>query len=232
VDVRGLGTAVNVSTVLTGTTVGVLARRALPRHVKEVIPKALGVFTIALGIRQAMQTSNVLIMLGGLLSGVVVGSCLRLDDRLESLVSRSKDQMTLSRSRLHDAVVLPSLVFCVGPMTLLGAIQDGANAHPELLIVKAAMDGFASMAFAAALGAGVYLSAAVILVFQGGLTLAAGLVAPLLSERLVSEMTAAGGLIVISIGMKLSKVEDLPVADYLPALITTPLIVAVVTAVS
>ncbi len=243
---RGVGTVVNVATVLAGATTGLLLRRALPGRVRDTVPQALGVFTIALGMRQALESSNVLIMLGGLLSGALVGSLLSLDRRLDTLLSRSErriletasDEMSRpvgsghsqqgNPSSLKDAAVLPSLVFCVGPMTVLGAIQDGARGEPELLIVKAVMDGFASMAFAAGLGAGVYIAAAVVLVFQGGLTAMAGLLEPFLSDRVLSETTAVGGLIVIAIGIKLLKVRDFPVVDYLPALITTPLVVAIV----
>lgn len=243
---RGIGTAVNVATVLTGTTTGLLLRRALPARVRDAALQALGVFTIALGLRQALDTSNVLIMLGGLLTGAVLGSWLALNERLESLLQRSKGRPAEAevdpedgplgpgealRPGPADAAVLPSLVFCIGPMTLLGAVQDGARGEPELLIVKAVMDGFAAVAFAAALGAGVYLSAVVVLVFQGGLSLAAGSIAPLISDRAIAETTAVGGLIVVAIGIKLLKLRDLPVVDYLPALVTTPLLVLAVSLV-
>lgn len=253
--VRGTGTAVNVATVLAGTTAGLLLRKTLPGRVRDAVPQALGVFTIALGLRQALETTNVLVMLGGLLSGCLIGSWLGLDRKLDSLLFRSErrlveretegeersasDGRTLSvldsaargairSGGVADAALLPSLVFCVGPMTLLGAIQDGARGEPGLLIVKAVMDGLAAVAFAAGLGAGVYLSAGVVLGFQGALTLAAGFVSPLLSDRVITETTAVGGLIVVAIGIKLLKLRSLPVVDYLPALITTPLLVLIV----
>ncbi len=249
-SVRGIGTAANVATVLAGTTAGLLLRRTIPSRVRDAVPQALGIFTVALGVRQALQTENVLLMLGGLLTGVALGAALSLDARLESLLARSERRLQAvagelpdggERSLAHgragaspllDAAVLPSLVFCIGPMTLIGAVQDGARGEPGLLVVKAVMDGFTSIAFAAGLGPGVYLSALFVLVFQGSLTLAAGVAAPLLSERVVTETTAVGGLIVMAIGVKLLKVKSLPVVDYLPALITTPLLVLVVQALT
>jgi uncharacterized membrane protein YqgA involved in biofilm formation len=245
--VRGIGTAVNVTTVLFGTTAGLLLRRSLPRRVLDEVPRALGIFTIVLGIRQSLQSSNVLMLLGGLASGVAIGSWLGLDKKLDALVSRTEqrvvdsgsdsthqraDRLKAPASGLADAAVLPSLVFCVGPMTLLGALQDGARGEPELLIVKAVMDGFAAIAFAAALGAGVYLSAVTVLVFQGALTLLAGILAPLLSDQLIAETTAVGGVLVLAIGIELLGIRELPIVDYLPALVTTPLIVLVVSMVT
>ncbi len=247
---RGIGTAVNVATVLAGTTAGLLLRNALPSRVRDAVPQALGVFTVALGLRQALQTENVLLMLGGLLTGVALGAALSLDARLESLLARLQRRLQrvtgevadggegpfahprAAAAPLLDAAVLPSLVFCVGPMTLVGAVQDGARGEPGLLVVKAVMDGFASVAFAAALGPGVYLAAAIVLAFQGSLTLAAGVAAPLLSERVVTETSAVGGLIVLAIGVKLLEVKSLPVVDYLPALITTPILVTLVQALT
>jgi len=240
--VRGIGTVVNIGTVLLGTSVGLLLRKTLPRRVTAAVVSVLGLFTIALGVSMTLRSEKPVAILLGSITGVALGSGLQLQDRFDNWVKRTfgntgdyVDGTTVDVdsspglvSNPLERAVLPVIVFCAGPMTLVGAIRDGAFADPQLLLTKATMDGFSSIAFATALGPAVYLSALLLGLLQGSLTVLAWLSGSLLSEGLMRETGAAGGLLVIAVGIDLLRLRKLPIIDYLPTLITTPLLLALV----
>jgi uncharacterized membrane protein YqgA involved in biofilm formation len=238
--VRGIGTVVNIGTVLLGTSVGLLLRKTLPQRVTAAVVSALGLFTIALGVSMTLRSERPVAILLGSITGVALGSGLQLQNRFDNWVKRTfgntgdyldgtaldADSPPGPLSNPLERAVVPVIVFCAGPMTLVGAIRDGAFADPQLLLTKATMDGFSSIAFATALGPAVYLSALLLGLLQGSLTVLAWLSGSLLSEGLMRETGAAGGLLVIAVGIDLLRLRKLPVIDYLPTLITTPLLLA------
>ncbi len=224
------GTLLNALTVLLGGVFGTLIGNRLPERIHLALFGALGLFTVLIGILSAITTRNPLILLGALLVGVLAGEAVDLEKALERLGSWLQSKLARPGSTLSEAFVASSLVFCVGPLSILGPLDNGLSGDITKLAIKATLDGFAAIAFGATLGWGVLLSIFTILVYQGALSLGAGALAPVLganSEAIV-ELTATGGLILVAVGLKLLKIRDLRVANYLPALVVAPLLVAAV----
>ena len=224
-----IGTLINVGTVLGGSSVGLVVGKRIPDRIHETVFKGLGLLTMVIGLKMSLETGNVLILMASALTGGLVGEWIDLQRRLDSLGSYLQDRFGKSRGRFSEAFVTSSLVFCVGPMTILGSIQDGLSGNYELLAMKSMLDAFSSMAFAATLGVGVLLSAATVLLFQGGLTLCASLLDGRLTEAMIAEMTACGGLMLLGIGLVLLDVTRPRVANFLPSLLFAPLIVRLAT---
>jgi uncharacterized membrane protein YqgA involved in biofilm formation len=224
------GTLLNALTVLIGGTIGALIGDRLPERMHDSLFGALGLFTILIGLSNALATKNPLILLGALLIGTVIGEALNIDAGLRALGDFFQRRLKGMGSTVSEAFVTSSLVFCVGPLTILGSLDNGLVGDPTKLVIKSTLDGFAALAFGATLGWGVLLSIFTILLFQGAISLAAGTLAPVLgsgSEALI-ELTATGGLILIAIGLRLLKIRELRTANFLPALVVAPLLVGAV----
>jgi uncharacterized membrane protein YqgA involved in biofilm formation len=218
-----VGTLINVATVVAGSGAGLLVGSRLPERIRQTVLSGLGLMTLAL------QTRNPLLMLASLLLGGVIGELLGLEERLQAL-GRSLETRVSGHSGEGSAFVkgfvTASLVFCVGPMTILGSIQDGLTGNYTLLAIKATLDGFASLAFSASLGIGVMFAALTVLIYQGALTLGAGLVKAVLTEAMITEMTAVGGTMILGIGLLLLDLKRVRVASFLPGLFIAPVLVA------
>ena len=219
------GTFINVGAVLVGTAVGVLVGGRLPEGLQMRVMAGLGLVTLVIGVDNALhwRDTDPLYVLGGVLLGGLVGEAIeieralgRLGDRIQSAVSRG------SHSRVSEGFVAASLLFCVGPLTVLGSIQDGLTDEYTQLATKAVLDGFASIALAATLGWGVGLAAITVLVVQGALTLGAGAVEDVLTGETLEALTSAGGVLIIGISLKLLDITDVKVANFLPALVLSP----------
>ena len=228
------GTLLNVATVLLGGALGLLIGGRLPERFQSIVIGGLGLSVLVIGMDNALKTGNILILLGSVLLGGLMGEMLRLDDGLNNLGAYLQKRLAGSgegSSTFSEAFVTSSLVFCVGPLTILGSIQNGINGSIELLAVKSMLDGFAAFAFAAALGWGVLVSAVTVLLYQGGISLLAWSLAygvPSGDNPYIIEMTAAGGVIIIGVGLKLLNLKELKLANYLPALAIAPLIVWII----
>ena len=230
------GTLLNVATVLIGTTIGVLAGARVPERMQRTLTDGLGLFTLAIGFALSLRLlldrsapqGNDLAVLGALLAGAVIGELLHLSDRLDGLGDWFQRRLAHGDqpSRISEAFVTASLVFCVGPLTILGSIQNGLTGDIQLLAVKSLLDGVASVAFAAALGAGVYLSAITVLVVQGSIAAIAWAFGGGLDPTAVEAASAVGGLILICVGMRLLEIRQVRVVNLLPALLLAPLLVA------
>lgn len=228
-----LGTLINVIAVLIGSGIGLTAGNRLPERTRQTVMSGLGMVVLVVGMQTALQTRNILILMFSILLGGIIGEWWQIDDRLETLGRWLEDRFTGSEEvaveehSITRAFVTSSLVFCVGPLTILGSIQDGLTGDYSLLAVKSMLDGFASLAFAAALGPGVILAALTVLLYQGGLSLIAmgfssalgGVSADIPA---VVEMTAAGGVLMLGIGLILLDLKQIRVANFLPALMLAP----------
>jgi len=227
------GTLLNALTVLLGGTLGTFLGDRLPERIREASVRAIGLFTLGMGAKFAIDTENLLYPLFGILIGGMIGASLRLNERLEQLGTSIERRVaarrpaSAERSTVAEAVVTSAIVFCVGPLTFLGAIQNGLTGDPSLLVIKSVLDGFTSLALAATLGWGVLLSIAVILVYQGGLAAGASVLSGLLSEAQLVEMSAVGGLLILGVGLRLLRIRDVAVADFLPAIAVAPLLVLI-----
>ncbi|MGI8806411.1 MAG: DUF554 domain-containing protein [Acidimicrobiales bacterium] len=231
---RGIGTVVNVVTVLAGTATGVVLGARLPERLRTAVLQAVGLVTLVIGARDAFGTRNVVFPLVALILGAAIGEALGIEDGLEALGGAVRRRFTAEEgdeeSRFVEGFVAASLLFCVGPLTILGSIRDGLGGpdHAQLLLVKAALDGIVAIAFASTLGWGVGLSALTVIVVQGTLTVGASAADRLLTTRMIVEMTATGGFIVIGIGLRLLELKKVAVASLLPALVLAPIGVALV----
>ena len=221
------GTLLNAATVLTGGVVGTVVGDRLPARLRENVVRGVGLFVIAMGVKFAIDTSNLLFMLGAILLGGIVGSLVGVDALLNRLGERLQQRVAGGRTSIvAEAFVTSSIVFCVGPLTFLGSIQNGLAGDPTLLAVKSVLDGFTAVALAATLGWGVLLTVPLILLYQGGLAIGASLFAGVLSDLQLREMSAVGGLLLMGVGLKLLSIRDVKVADFLPAIVLSPLVVA------
>lgn len=236
------GTLLNVATVLLGTSIGLLAGSAVPRRMQESLIAGLAFFTLVVASSMALQIftdaavrpGDELAVLAGLLAGVAVGELMRLHDGLEALGAWFQRRLSRGErpSRIAEGFITASLVFCVGPLTILGSLQNGLPGNDiTLLATKSLLDGVASIAFAAALGPGVYLAAITVLVVQGGIAGFAFLLADVLDAPTTAAITATGGLILLGVGLRLLELKMVRVANFLPALILAPVFLRVADAV-
>ena len=224
------GTLLNVLTVLVGGLLGTVLGDRLPERLRENVVRGVGLFTLAMGTKFAIDTSNLLYLLGSILIGGVIGSLWGVDRRLNDLGAALQRRFAArgGGGTVSEAFVTAAIVFCVGPLTFLGSIQNGLTGDASLLAIKSVLDGFTAVALAATLGWGVLLTIPLILIYQGGLALGASAFAGLLSELQLREMSAVGGLLIIGVGLKLLSIRDVKVADFLPAILVAPLLVAAV----
>ena len=225
------GTLINASAVIVGGTLGTLLGERLPPRIREIVVQGIGLVTLAVGMSMVLETDSFLVVLGSVLLGGILGEWWqlerRLDDAADWLQARVARFPFLTRGEFTRGFVTASLVFCVGPMTVLGSIQDGLSGDYTLLAIKSVLDGFSSLAFAAAMGMGVTFAALAVLVLQGALTLGASLFQNILTDAMVTELTATGGVLLLGIGLLLLEIKQLRVANFLPALVVAPLLVAV-----
>lgn len=222
------GTLINMATVTAGTVLGRVIGTRMPQRFQDMILQSLGLATLMLGILNGQQTKNALYILSGILVGSLIGEALDIDGGLQRFGDRIQRRFGGDGSRMSEAFVTTSLLFCVGPLTILGSIQNGLTGDNQSLVFKSTLDGFASFAFSSALGWGVLMSVVTIGIFQGALSLGAGLFEHVVDTQMVTEMSAVGGLIIIAIGFKLLKIVELRIGNFLPALFVTPAIVKVV----
>ena len=231
------GTAINVGAILAGTLIGVLAGTRLPERLQKRVLAGLGLVTLVIGVDLALawRDTSALYVLGGVLLGGLAGEALGIEARLARLGDRVQRRVAAARgssSRVSEAFFDASLLFCVGPLAVVGALQDGLTGDYEALATKALLDGFASIALAATLGWGVALSAISVLVYQGAISLGATLFEDALQGEALAALTSAGGILIIGISLKILDVTDVKVGNFLPALAFAPALVGLVSLVS
>lgn len=228
----GLGTIVNCGTVAVGTTLGLFLKGGLPKRFEKTIMSALALCAFFIGIGGvlsqmlvfedgAFSTRYTMLMVLCLAIGAMIGEALDIERRLEGIGEWFKRRIPTkgdSSSTFVEAFVSASLLFCVGAMSIVGAMEDGLNGNPSILFAKSVMDGVASVVFTASLGAGVYLSILAVLVYQGGITLLAGFICPFLSDLLIGQMSCIGSVLIFAIGFNLLDSKKIKVGNLLPAM--------------
>ena len=222
----GIGTAINVLAVLAGGGIGTLAGARLPEGMRSTAMQAIGIVTLLVGVSHFMELDNVLVPLVSVIVGLAVGELLDLDAQLRRLGDRLEERFSKGESPVSRAFVTTSLLFCVGPLTVIGSLQDGLNGDYSLLALKSALDFIAALAFASVLGWGVLLSAGTVFVVQGSLTLGAAFLDAVITGPMISSTTATGGILIFGLGLGLLDLKEIRVANMLPALLIAPLLVA------
>ena len=214
-----VGTITNAAAVAAGGLVGLMIHSKLPERFMKIIFQAAGLFTLAIGISSALKADNFLIVGLSLLLGAVIGELIHIDAKLENSGEKLKSLIKSDNSRFSEGVVTPFLLFCIGPMTILGCFEEGLGNPPNLLLLKSMLDGFVSISFAAALGVGVIFSIIPLLILQGGLTLAAASMQNIFTDAVINEVTALGGLLLLGLGINLLDIKKVKVANMLPAMV-------------
>lgn len=213
------GTLINAAAIVVGGSIGLLLHARLPERFSKIVFQGLGLFTLFLGISMALKTNQFLIMIFSILIGSVAGEAMRLEEILNRFGEKLKKKLRLKGGRFTEGLVTSFLLFCVGSMTILGAIEEGLGGEPNLLLAKSVMDGFSSIALAAAMGIGVIFSIIPLIIYQGGLTLAASWAGDYFSGDIINELTAVGGILLLGLGLKILEIKNIKVINMLPALV-------------
>jgi uncharacterized protein len=213
------GTLINVAAVILGGGLGLLFRSRLPERITHTFFQAIGLFTLFLGFSMSLKTDNPLLLVFSLILGALLGTILRLQERIENAGDYLQKRLKLTGGKFSEGLVTAFLMFCMGSMTILGAIEEGLGNEPKLLMIKSLMDGFSSIALVAALGVGVIFSVIPLLIYQGGLTLLSAWVGEALSEVMIDELSATGGILLIGLGISILGIKKIEVLNLIPALL-------------
>lgn len=215
-----LGTIVNVMTVVAGSSIGLLLKKGIREDIADMMLKGLALCSMFIGITSALEGQNVLITIIAIVLGVVIGGTLDLDGKLNGFAQGLEKRFKREGEKVSiaEGFITASLVFCVGAMTIVGSLQSGLTGDHTMLFTKATLDFVSSMVYASSLGIGVLFSAVFVFVFQGGITLLAQWIAPLLTDMVIAEMTSAGGLLIFGLGLNMIGLTKLKLMNYLPAI--------------
>ena len=213
-----IGSIVNALAVVGGGIIGLLIHKRLPTYIVDTTFQAIGLFTIVLGITMAIKTTHFLAMVLSLVIGSILGSILHLENMIESVGEFLKKKTGSKNNRFSEGFITAFLLYCMGSLTILGAIEEGLGLSPTLLFSKSVLDGFSSIALAATMGAGVIFSALPLLLYQGGITLLTSVVQQSLSTLLITELSAVGGVLLVGLGIDILKIKKISVLNMLPSL--------------
>jgi uncharacterized protein len=220
------GTILNIFTVLIGSIIGLLIRSKIPENYKLILLQAIGLLTLVIGLQMAFKTQEILIMMSALLIGAISGQFLDINQKIEIIAEKLKNKFASQNDQyFSEGFITASIIFCVGPMTILGALNDGLKGDYELLAIKSVLDGFTSIVLSATFGIGVIFSIFTIAIIQGGIALFASYADSFLSDVMISEMTAVGGIMIVAIGIVILDLKKIKVANFMPALIYAPIFV-------
>ena len=219
-----IGTFVNVAAIVLGTALGVLLKRGISPKAQKVVMQGLGLCVLLVGIMSAITTQLPLLLVISISLGGFLGVMIGIERRLDAWGVRTEARFHREGSVCFaEGLVTASITFCVGAMAILGSVESGLHHNYQLLFIKAALDGFLSMILATTFGFGIALSAIPVLLYQGAVTLGAGLVAPLLSDAMMTEVSAVGGVLIMGIGISLLDIQKIHVGDMLPAVLFPPI---------
>ncbi len=221
------GTLVNSAAVIAGSIIGLLLHAKLPERITKIVFQGIGLFTLFLGFTMASKTANFLIMIFSIVIGSIIGELIDIDKYLQRFSSYLKKKIGSGNDRFAEGFITAFLLFCMGSMTILGAFEEGLGGKPNLLLAKSLLDGFSSIALSAGLGVGVIFSVIPLFIYQGGLTLLAGVLGSVLTEALINEMTAVGGLMLIGLGISILEIRSLKVINMLPSLLIAIILAAI-----
>lgn len=214
-----LGTIVNAAAIILGGALGLLFGHSMPEKMNSTIIQGLGLAVLLVGIDMALQTNNSLVVIGSLVIGGVIGECIDIEKKLKSLGTWMEKKFTSGEDgRFTRAFISASLIYCIGAMSITGSIESGIKGNHSILMVKSLLDGTTAIVFATSMGAGVLASAIPVLLYQGAITLAAGLLQNVLSQPIITEMSATGGLLIVGIGLNILQIKEIKVGNLLPGI--------------
>lgn len=213
------GTLINAGAVIVGSLIGMAVNRKLNPRYTHTVFQAIGLFTLFLGVNMALMGNEILLLIFSLVLGSLTGEWLRIDKGIERLSGYLKSKTNSSNERFSEGLITSFLLFCMGSMTILGAIEEGLGNEPNLLLAKSLMDGFSSIALASAMGVGVLLSVIPLLIYQGGITLFAEYFQEQATDIYINELTAVGGILLLGLGISILDIKKINIVNMLPSLI-------------
>jgi len=219
-----IGTLVNAGAVIAGGIIGMLLNKSLHDRYKTIYFQAVGLFTMAIGISMVYNMQHILIVVGSLAVGSLLGEWMNLEKGAERVSRYLKTKFRIGNDRFSEGLITAFLLYCIGSMTILGAIQEGTGGSSDLLLTKSLMDGFSSILLASAFGVGVIASAIPLLIFQGGLTLLAMYASSFFSPQIIQGLTSVGGILLIGLGINILEIKKLRIMNMLPALLVVVLL--------
>lgn len=214
-----IGTIVNIVAIIIGGMIGLFFNKRLPKRFINIFFQVIGLFTLFLGVSMVLETTHIFHMLIALILGAVIGEALRLQKRVEQMSEFLKTKFNIGGEKFSEGLLTAFLLYCVGSLTILGAMEEGMGGDPKLLYIKSLMDGISSIALASALGIGVIFSVIPLLIYQGGLTLFAGWFGEFLPEVMINELSAVGGILLIGLSINILNIKKIKVINMLPALV-------------
>jgi uncharacterized membrane protein YqgA involved in biofilm formation len=220
-----IGTLVNAAAVVVGGTVGMLLNKSMPERFKTIYFQAIGLFTIAIGISMVWNMQNIIMVVGSLAVGSLLGEWMNLEVGVERLANALKKRFKIGSEKFSEGLITSFLLFCVGAMTIVGAIDEGTGRSNEVLLTKSMMDGFSAILLASAFGIGVIVSAIPLLIFQGGITLLAMSAASFFTPEIIQGLTSIGGILLIGLGMNILEIKKIRIVNMLPALVVVIIVI-------
>lgn len=213
------GSIFNIIAILTGSTAGLFIGKLIPEKMQGTIFNCLGLFTLYIGINMSLNTKHSIAVLLSLIIGAVTGEILGIENKLNTLGNKLKSKLKTSNARFTQGFVSATLLFCVGSMAIIGAIEDGLRHNPEILMTKGIMDGIASIMFAGSMGIGVVFSVFPLFIYQGGITLFSSMLENVITPDMYANISGLGGLMIMGIGLNFMKITSLKLGDMLPGLV-------------
>ncbi len=217
-----MGTIFNSIAVIIGGLIGTIFKKKIPEGLQKLLMDALGLICLPLGMEMAIKGEKFLALVFSIVVGAIIGELLGIHEWLENLSLKIEKKFAKEQNTFAKGFLTATLLYCIGPMTIMGSLQDGLGQPPQILYTKALLDGTASIALASALGVGVVFSAISVLIVQGSITLFAKFISPLFTTLVVQEMTAVGGVLILGIALNLLNIKQIKVANLLPALFLIP----------
>ncbi|MFH2067711.1 MAG: DUF554 domain-containing protein [Pseudomonadota bacterium] len=213
-----LGTIVNVAAIIAGSLLGIAIKGGLPVRYSRILMDAIGLSVVLIGMKNALGSNDLLIVILSLVIGCIIGEFFGIERGL-NLIGRWFDQkLASSYGNISQGFVAASLIYCIGAMAIVGSLESGLSGNHQTLFAKSVLDGVTSIVMASTLGIGVMLSSLPVLIYQGGITLSAGFLKPLLNPEVISQMSATGGLLIMAIGFNLLEIRKINVGNMLPAI--------------
>lgn len=212
-----LGVIVNTGAIILGGVIGLLLKKGLSESIKNIVITAIGLSTIVIGIGSAILSENILLLILSLVSGGIIGTLLQIDNRLERFGKNIEEKYASEEGGFAKGFVLATLIYCIGAMAIVGSIEAGVEGDNTTLYIKSILDGVTAIIFTASLGYGVIFSSIPVLIYQGAIVLLGIQIEPLLTEEIINEMSAVGGVLILGIGLNLLDIKKIPLGDLLPA---------------
>ncbi len=214
-----MGTIINVAAVIIGSLIGLLINQKLPKKIIAIIFQVMGLFTLVLGVSMSLKSEHYLVIIGSLVSGAVIGEWIDLDKYMNRWSEKLKKRLKMGNAKFSDGLITAFLLYCMGTLTILGAIEEGVEGSYDILLMKSLMDGVSSIALASAMGIGVLFSAIPLLVYQGGLTLFSSFIGDHFTDVIINDLSATGGILLIGLGINILEIKSLKILNMIPALV-------------